>query len=266
MHRLIMVFCLSLTGGLLFNAEPVLAADDAVLVDTWLIHLKPGRKAVFEKELAKHLHQRAAAKEPRNWWVYTPVTGENLHLYLIRSCCHNWASFDHHEQWEIEQNQQHKWLALLSKHSDRHSRRISKVDFSNSRWLGKIAPEPLLALTEYHVKSGQDGAFQAAKARMSKLAIKGGWQRRWLWLETVTGPNIETLLMAHPNYADVAALETDIFDVLSNQLGSEEKAGELFSEFFKYIDHEHYQLYRARPELYQFEDKTPVWPKPVADP
>lgn len=226
------------------------AADEAVLMDSWVIDIKPGQNAAFEQALKTNLVKRTQQDEPSDWWVYTPVTGEHLNRYIVRSCCHTWTSFDQQRQWSAQHLPEQQWIDLLQQHASNYSRKISKADFPNSQWPEGLLVPGLMGITKYHIKSGHDSAFQAAKSRMSKLAIAGEWQRNWLWVETVTGENIETLMVLHPNFADMAPLETDIFDVLSKQLGSDDQAAQLFDELFSHISHEQYQIYQARPDLF----------------
>ncbi len=223
-------------------------------MESWVIDIKPSDKTAFELALTTNLTERKQNNEARDWWVYTPMTGEYLNRYVIRSCCHTWSSFDQHRQWSAEHFPQQQWDKLLQQFASHYSHSIGKADFANSRWPEGLLVPALIGITEYHVKPGHDGAFQAAKSKMSQLAIAGEWQRAWLWVETVTGTNIETLMVLHPNFTDMAPLETGIFDVLSQQLDSDEKAVALFDEFFSHVYHEQYQIYQARPDLFTVPD------------
>lgn len=235
--------------GLVFSLSSY-AEDKAILMDSWIIDLQPDQHAAFSTALKSHLEDRAKQNEPRDWWVYTPVTGENMNRYIVRSCCHTWSSFDQHKQWRAQHSLDPSWQTLLAQHTSNYSHRISKADFPNSRWPEGLLVPPLMGITEYHIKSGHDSAFQEAKSKMSELAISGEWQRDWLWVETVTGENIETLMVLHQDFSDIAPLEIDIFDVLSKQLKSDEKAGQLFTDFFSHVESESYQIFEARPELF----------------
>ena len=226
------------------------AEDPPILMDSWIIDIKNDQRIGFETALKSHLYQRSEADEPRDWWVYTPVTGGNMNRYIIRSCCHTWKSFDQQREWQAEHLPDQSWVLLLDQYANNYSHKVSKVDFPNSHWPKGLLVPKLIGITEYQIIPGHDGAFQAAKTNMSQLAIAGEWKRGWLWVETVTGENIETLMVLHSNFSDVAPLKQGVFEVLSQQLGSELQAEQLFDELFSHVSEENYQIYQARPDLF----------------
>lgn len=225
------------------------AADEPNKVDMWTVHVKAGHQPAFETALKTHLAHRAEIGDPRSWQVYSPVTGSDLNTYLLRACCHTWADNDTYQTWSEEKNPIEDWMANVDQHVEGYAHSISTMDFENSNWPEDDAAVNYVGVTDFMIKPGHRGGFEASKAVLSNHLKAGNWPRRWGWGDTVNGPDVAFVASAYADYASMAPPEKGFMAVIAEQMGSPEDAQAALGEFMSHVDSTDYQIYRWHSDL-----------------
>jgi len=102
------------------------------------------------------------------------------------------------------------------------------------------------------VKAGESADFNAAREKMSQIAINQGWAgntRSWLWATTVGGDPLVSVIVPHKNFASMAGSGEGFADFLASQLGSADAAAELMKKFSAATWGSDYQVWVHRDEL-----------------
>lgn len=232
-----------------------IAQDDGPtsgIAEAWVVTVDMASQPAFEEAFKAHVAVRAEAGDPANWQVYTDHTGDGMNTYYIRNCCSQWADLDAYEAWSQENsNVAADWGTNVHPHVTNYGHHYSMVDFANSNW-----PEgtkyKFVGVTTYDIKAGSGQQFDAVKAELSQIARNEGWAESgntWAWSSSIDGPNTVNLAIPHENYADMAAPDPTFFQFLSDHLGSEEAATEIFQRFTAATDGSSYKIYAHRPDL-----------------
>ncbi len=248
MKSKLVLFIRSITLALLLPLT-LHAADEANVVDLWAVTVKAGHQPAFETALKAHLKHRAELGDVRSWQVYSPVTGSNLNTYLLRACCHTWADNDAYQAWSEEKEPVADWMANVDQHVESYSHSISTMDFKNSNWPEDGGPVNYVGVTDFMIKPGHRGGFEASKAMISNHLKEGNWPRRWSWGNTVNGSDIAFVASAYADYASMAPPEKDFMAVIAEQMGSAEDAQAALGELMSHVKGMDYQIYRWHPDL-----------------
>lgn len=245
---------LSVLATLLLAAPAAVLAEDSppALADMWLVTPKEGHASEFRKALAEHMAFRTEHGDPRKWEIYTPMLGNDLGRYGIRYCCFSWADQDAYRKWQSE-------AAKISEHFDKHvaphldkaEHYFEALDRGNSNWVDTGEPYKFFAVTEYYVKPGHGMAFDAAKEKMSQIALNQGWandNRPWLWASTIGGETQESIIVPHRNFASFEQEGESFLAFLSRYMG-EKEATDLIREFMSTASRTDFQIWEYREEL-----------------
>ena len=226
------------------------AADEkqpTVIADSWVMVPKAGHEYQFEAAVKKHMAMRAEKGDSRVWHTYTPVTGQDLNHYVVRSCCTEWADQDSYRDWSRQNTMQH-FNDTIHPHVESYSHNFSEIDRKNSHW-GDDVKAHYVGVSSYQVKMGKWRQMNAALEKMSKLAKDNNWPHHWSWSYPVGGPGTVNLVIPFENFADMAPLDESFYEFISKKMKSEKKAQKMFEQFSGSFSSADYQIYRHRKDL-----------------
>jgi len=239
----------------LFLMLPVLLhADDAPppLAEMWVVTPKQGQGSEFRKALADHMAFRAEHGDPRAWQVYTPMLGDDLGRFAIRYCCFTWSDQDSYQAWSdsAEKINTH-FNENVAPHSEKWAHYFESMDWGNSHWAEGAGAVAYYAVTEFNIKPGHGQDFDAARDKMSQIALNQGWastERSWLWASTIGGKPQESIIIPHQNFASFEPGKEDFVTFLSRHLGAEQ-AAELLQQFSGASWSTDYQIWEFQSDL-----------------
>ena len=251
---------LSLFAVTMLLAPAAVTAQDSPppLAEMWVLYSKPDHGDEFREALKEHMAFRSAHGDPRAWQAYTPVLGDALNRVAVRFCCIGWADVDAYREWSMgaEAVSAH-FDEHVGPHVDRAEHYFESIDWDNSHWNEAGGPYRVFAVTEFHVKPGQSAEFDATRAMMSQIAIDQGWasdSRSWLWASRIGGSPQTSVVVPHRNFAGFEQGEDTFFRFLSEKMGSEDKAAEIFQQFDGALSDSDFQIWVHREDLSMAED------------
>jgi len=245
----------TLVAALLLCAPAALPAADnpPSLAETWALTPKEGSSTEFYKALAEHMSVRAENGDPRAWQAYTPVLGDDLSRVLVRYCCFNWADQDAYLEWtegaDAVRKHFNETVAPLVGHVGHY---FVKLDLENSHWDQEGGPYTYFAATRFQLHNDRVGQFDAARDKISQIALNQGWAKAghsWSWSEAIGGEPIVSIVVPHRNYASMAQGEKTFMDFLSENLGSVEAARDLMQDFSEATSSSSFQIWKHEKKL-----------------
>jgi len=246
------ILCAFAALGLTLPLASQAADAPPPLADMWLVTPKSGQGVEFRKALAEHMAFRSEHGDPRAWSVYTPLLGEELNRYAIRFCCFGWADQDSYESWQSTAKEINEhFQETVMPYTESWAHYFESMDWGNSHWNESANDDKLFAVTEYAIKPGRAMAFDAAREKLSQIALNQGWandERSWLWASTIGGKLRESVIIPHENYASFDAGEDSFLSFLTRVMG-EEEAARLAAEFADATYSSDFQIWEYREEL-----------------
>lgn len=235
MKKTVVNFVFSVIATVFFLLPSTLMAQDTPpLSEMWVMVPKSGQAEEMAEGLKKHMAFRTEQGDPREWQTYTPLLGDNLNRYAVRYCCINWADVDSYRAWSSENKQVGEHFAEhVGAHVEKFEHYFETNDWGNSHWSEENGPYTLFAVTDFHIKPGHGDDFEAAKEKMSQIAINHGWasdDHVWIWSKTIGGKQQESIVIPHANFASMSRDEDSFFRFLSKHMG-EAGASELLEQF-----------------------------------
>jgi hypothetical protein len=223
------------------------------LAEVWLMAPKAGHDKEFYAGLKAHMEFRHEQGDPRAWRTYTPVLGERLDGVVVRYCCFAWPDVDAYRQWEAGKPEiQANFDERLAPHVESVAHYFESMDWANSHWSEAKGPYRLFAVTEFSVDPGQAGEFDAAREKMSQIAIEQGWasdDHVWLWATVIGGEPRHSVIVPHRDFASFDKAGETLAQFLANQLGSAEAATELMNRFYGATTGSEFQVWEHQAEL-----------------
>ena len=260
MNRQAAVRAICVLSALILLAPALVLAAEAPppLAEMWVLTSKPDHDDEFRAAIKEHMAFRSEHGDPRAWQAYTPVLGDELNRVAVRFCCINWADADSYRAWSMNATE-------VGEHFEKHvaphvgsaAHYFETIDWANSHWSDAGGPYRLFAVTEWDIKPGHSAQLSAAVDKMSQIAIEQGWAsdtRNWLWMSPVGGSPRLSIVIPHRNYAGLEQEEDTFFRFLSEHLGSEEKAAEVFQQFEGAIAGSEFQIWAHRDDLSMAEN------------
>ena len=114
---------------------------------------------------------RSEHGDPWRWDAYTPLLGDDLDRFAVRSCCHNWADIDTY-RWSPDSS----WIAYLADQlvSDKFELFTSTPDGdSNNRISGVVADDADVREFKWAPSGGQV-AYTANHKRLDAIDLFTG--------------------------------------------------------------------------------------------
>lgn len=202
-------FVLSIFAALFFLVPAVGVAQNTAppLAEMWLVTPKADHGSDFYEALKKHTAFREEHEDPRSWQVYTPMLGDKLNQYAIRYCCFSWADQDSYDAWgdEAKKISAH-FQEHVAPHVESWEHYFESIDWKNSHWVAENGPYKMFAVTEFNLKPGEARNFNAAREKMSQIALNQGWatkDRSWLWATTIGGKQQQSVIIPLRKFADL---------------------------------------------------------------
>jgi len=251
---------LSLLASMLYLLPLGAMAEDepGPLAEMWLVTTKTGHQGDFQAALKEHMAVRAEHGDPWKWQTYTANVGKHLDQVAIRYCCIDWADVDSYEQWNKNNpDVMNHWLEKVDQHAEKYEHYFEQLDWDNSNWTEGSGPYRFFGVTEWAIKGGHGADFEAAREKMSQIALDQGWAntgRNWIWTTTIGGKQTQGIVVPYKNYADMAPGEESFYEFLVKQLGSEEAASGLLKTFSGATWGSEYTVWEHRPDLSMKED------------
>jgi hypothetical protein len=244
-------FVLSVLAVLIFATPAVSMAQDSPppLAEMWLVTPKADHGTDFYKALAEHMAFRSENGDPRKWEAYSPMLGDDLKRLAIRYCCFTWADQDAYREWsdQAEAIDAH-FNDNVAPHVEKWAHYFETMDWENSHWSEESGPFKMFAVTEFNVKPGHAGEFNAAREKMSQIALNQGWatnEHLWIWASTIGGKPQESIIIPHKNFASMERDEDSFPSFLAKHMGSE-AASALLKQFANATWSSNYQTWQHR--------------------
>lgn len=204
------------------------------LTDVWLIVPKQGMETKFEAALKAHAQYRVDQGESAQWTIYTPVVGDNMNVYQIRSCCHDYAGIDTIVSESAEKGLNAHFNKNVRQYVDHTHHYLERNDWEHSHMPEEAGPHRYFWVTTWKWKVDAGPGPDEARKRFSLIAKEQGWadaDHQWLWLSRIGGEPVLMLVTPLENWADAAPSDPSFYDFLVERLGSTEAADALFEEF-----------------------------------
>jgi hypothetical protein len=249
-----MKFALSIIAILFFTAPVVALAQQPQgnLAEMWLIHLKADQTEEFWTSFKEHVEFRTEQGDPRIWQVYTPLLGDDLGRVAVRHCCVTWEDLDALRKWDEENTDvSDHFNQNVAPHAETYEHYFESMDFANSNWNNSAGHFKYYAVTEFDIKTGSGADFDAARDKMSQIALNQGWasdDRLWLWSTTIGGKPREAVIIPHRNFAHMDVGEESFYEFLGKKMGSDEAVAELMQQFTGATWSSNFQIWEHQAE------------------
>ena len=219
-----------------------------------LITPKAGQGPALEAAIAEYHHWVASKPGAWRYTWFQIETGPDTGKYIARSGGHNWADFDEDFDWEAEADAKFAADVLpLIEHSERWLSR-QMADLSNMP--EDMRGYTLFRVTNWYVKSGQFGKFNAGLEKIHKTLSEGGFKPHYGFAEMVSGGNANGISLVIPmkGYADFKDPQPSFFDVMSEALGGPEEFAQFMSDWGSTYEDGDSILVRYLPEASDYGD------------
>lgn len=233
---------------LLLITTKLQAQEKEMLAEMWLMEPKAGMSQAFEKGLKEHIEHRQKLGDPRSWQVYTPVLGDKLNQYLVRSCCFEWKDMDSYQQWTQDKKPLQHWNKHVDDKVAHYGHYLSTIDMANSHWPAE-AKANFVGVTYFKIKPGHWREVKEAVKVISDVAKTHKWPYHWSWSTSVGGEPAMHLAIPYENYAMMAPPEQKFNELMVKHLGSEDKAKAFWQAWSAHFDMTEYNIYRHNTSL-----------------
>ncbi|MBT8101728.1 MAG: hypothetical protein KJO95_02095 [Gammaproteobacteria bacterium] len=223
-----------------------------VLDDVWLVLPKQGMGAEFFEAAEAHMKWRAEQDESRDWQAYTVVLGDNPNIVMFRSGLFDWPDMDGFVAEDGAKGFGAHWNENVDPYVDHYHHYFERMDFKNSYWPEEETDFRYYGVTTWVWKEDAGNESTEARKKLSKLALENGWGEQgnnWLWHTRIGGKPELRIVSGFEDFADMAAPEPSFFEFLTEHLGSEEAAGEIFDAFNSGFKSSDYTVWARNPSL-----------------
>ncbi len=224
-------------------------ASNKNVASIWMMWVKPGQSANFEKAFRQHAAWRKKSGENMSWQVFQPVAGDDLAHYVVYTGNHAWSEFDGSEKWDTDSKATDKFVEQVGGSIDRYSHYFGTEEKDLSYWPETAANFSLLEVMDLKIAPGKYGDFRKALATFKKAAESQKWSHYWSISSQTGGSTDATVVFPHANYADMAQPTPSFMAMLGKQLGGNDKAMSTMTELQKSIAQSNTTLYLYRPDL-----------------
>lgn len=223
------------------------------LAEMWTMLPKADQSSDFFKGLEEHMKFRMEAGDPQTWKTYTPMLGDDLGLVAVRACCMNWADGDSYREWGQQNPEVNKHFnEHVAPYVESYGHYFDEISWVNSNTKGDWSKFRFFAVTQFKLKVGMAGKFDAARDKISQIALNQGWateERPWIWSSRVGGSPAESIVVPHENMASMDRDKQNFFNFMSKALGSDEAAEELFGELGSAVAEQEFQIWELHEDV-----------------
>lgn len=254
MHHRLYRFVLTAFVTLLFLLPINLIAEESPppLAELWMMSYKTGHGSSFYAALEEHMKFRSEQGDPRNWQAYSPVLGDDLGRVAVRYCCFEWQDQDSYRDWSQQaQKVSDHFDEHVLPHVEKFEHYFESIDWKNSHWVEASGEYRLFAVNQFNLKPGQAAEFDAARDKLSQIAINQGWatdEHSWLWATTIGGKPQESIIIPHRNFASMGGEQDSFTRFLADQLG-EDAAAAVLKQFSDATWSSSYQIWALLDDL-----------------
>lgn len=245
---------LTFIAALLLSAGAFAQESEAPppLTDVWVVKPKAGMVGDFLDAVREHMAFRAENSDSRQWLTFSPAVGDKINIFMFRACCFDWADQDAYIAEDDDKGYTAHWDENVDQYVDHYHHYLDRSDWENSHWPEEGTDGPYYGVTTWVWKEDAPRASWDVREKMSQVAKDGGWGEQrgpWLWLHQIGGKDMLALVTPHANYADMAPPETSFYEFIVEELGSETKADEMFSNFSSGFASSDYTIWMYREDL-----------------
>lgn len=222
---------------------PALAHDDGGhLSRMWQMTPKMDARDAFNEGFKKHLEWRKANDDPWGWSVYNAASGKGINSVFVRSSGHHWADFDSYRDSEFAKKAQEHWNKHVHPHVKYYDSWIDEGDDELFYW-----PQDnnfrYFYVTTFYLQPGHGGAARRAVKAVHEELEAAGRKAPHVWIWAATGSHLPAFTVVTPrdDFAGFDWPEKSVFDTLKERVG-EEKAGEMFMDFFEHVKRQESQI------------------------
>lgn len=213
----------ALTAAALALGAATLHAQGNNLTRAYAFKAKPGMFAQLENAIRDHAQWRKANGDPWTWQVYTPETGPDLGLFMIRSSNHSWADFDAYDQG-FAQTGLANWNVNVAPLVETSS---SSIEMTLPDSLNQTPAEgtaiQFANVTAFHLRPGMEQQFNRLVAQAVGVLKKAKWPGYWVWVTPMSGgPDMDAavhLAGLFPNWASMKEPDPNFAAVMTRALG-----------------------------------------------
>ena len=241
--------------ALLFSFNALADAHEeerGAISDVWVFAVKRGMEEEFDTAMKEHIAVRKEMGEPRTWYGYRAEVGHHPGLIMYRSTPMSYADHDAYlgsDMGAIGEAFNENIDPLV----DHYHHYIDSYDWKNSHWPeGKATEGPLFTEVLRKWKPGGGYASNKARERMSQIALNDGWAEKgyeWLWVDRTGGEPAQAIVFPRANYAEMAPSGEGFGAWLTEQVGSDEEAAEIFETWLSGVSAVKVTIWRYDPEL-----------------
>jgi len=218
-----------------------------------LITARDGQAQALEKAITDYHHYMAGKKGAFRYQWYSILTGPDTGKYIARTGSHNWADFDAKHDWDEEAAA--KFASDVQPYIENADFRLTRSESDLGSWPESMADYPYILVTDWYVKPGQFGAFNAGLKKIDGIFSKAGWTNYIAFVWTVSGGKSGQISLVSPrkSYADMAPKKPSFFEVMSSAMGAE-KAQAFLSELGESYKAGRNFMVKYRPKLSHYGD------------
>lgn len=218
------------------------------IATTWIVWTRPGQAAEFEAAIKTHAVWRKQAGDPMRWRIYSPVAGDDLDHYVIRSGGHQWADFDVEEAWAIKAEAGKTYQQHAGAHTARAAHHFGEETPEHSHWI-ENENYRFFGVNRLRFEPGAAAGFYADLKTVVAAAKAAKWPRSWVVIDVIGGSDDIDVVWPYTSYADMQRTQPGFDEILAGHMGSKEEAQALLQRLNAAFAHSDYTIYRYRPDL-----------------
>ena len=218
------------------------------------ITAEAGHEKALEEAITAYHHAMADKEGAWRYQWFSVITGPNTGKYIARSGGHNWADFDAVHDWDEEAGA--RFAKDVQPHIAEATIVITQRDDELGMWPESMEGYGYFSVTNWHVKQGQNTAFNAGLKKINGALKEGGWPNYYSFAYPVSGGkgNQVTLVSPRKSFADMAPKEPEFIDVMNKAMG-EDDAKAFLAEWSQTYHVGQNSLLKHRPKLSDYGDE-----------
>lgn len=244
--------CAGLLAACLVLAPLLAAAQEAdagkTAASVWYIWPKAGHEQAFEQALREHAAWRKQAGEGFDWRIYTPVAGDDMAHYVVRSGEHAWSDFDRNREWEMQNKAGETFARQVGPHVERYAHYFTNDQRDLSYWT-TTEPYPMYEVTTLRLAPGKYGEFRRQVGALRAAAMAQQWNGQWALASITGGDDDMTLVIPLRDHAAMAGPSPTIMEMMAAQMGGQDQAAKTMGAIQSAVEASDTTVYVHRPDL-----------------